>query len=87
MLLSLNAMLALNAGNNLLSFTSHPGWMNHAESLRVHFNISKYSDKDAADNFKVWSILQSSNKLFLTKHVLARGDYKDKCYRGLQASN
>lgn len=44
MLLSLNAMLTLNAGNNLLSFTSHPGRMNHAESLRVHFNISIFQN-------------------------------------------
>lgn len=85
--LSLNVLLTLNAGNNLLSFTSHPGWMNHAESLRVHFNISKYSDMNAADNFKVWSVLQTLNMLFLTKRVLARGDYKDRCYRGLQESN
>ncbi len=39
LLLSSNVLLTFNTGNNLLSFISHPRWMNHAESLRVNFNI------------------------------------------------
>lgn len=78
LLLSLNAIFTLIFENNLLSYHIMGEW--------IMLTLKNTLDRDTAEKFnfqhrhlfKVWSVLQSLNMLFLTRRLLARGDYRKK---------